>query len=46
VLIEVARRLQAVLREEDVVVRWGGEEFMILVPGEGASRPNCWPSAC
>lgn len=35
VLIEVARRLQAVLREEDVVVRWGGEEFMILVPGEG-----------
>lgn len=35
VLIEVARRLQAVLREEDIVVRWGGEEFMILVPGEG-----------
>ena len=31
VLIEVARRLKAVLRENDRVYRWGGEEFLILV---------------
>jgi two-component system, cell cycle response regulator len=30
VLQEVARRLQACVREEDVVGRWGGEEFVVL----------------
>jgi diguanylate cyclase (GGDEF)-like protein len=29
VLVEVGRRLAAGLRREDVVVRWGGEEFLI-----------------
>jgi diguanylate cyclase (GGDEF)-like protein len=33
VLAEVARRLRAVVREQDQVVRWGGEEFLILVDG-------------
>lgn len=33
VLAEVARRLRAVVREQDPVVRWGGEEFLILVDG-------------
>jgi diguanylate cyclase (GGDEF)-like protein len=30
VLVEVARRLRAALRDEDLVVRWGGEEFLVL----------------
>jgi len=32
VLIEVARRLNDAVRSDDLVVRWGGEEFLILAP--------------
>ena len=32
VLVEVARRLNEAVRNDDLVVRWGGEEFLILVP--------------
>jgi diguanylate cyclase (GGDEF)-like protein len=32
-LIEVARRLQTLVREEDLVARLGGDEFVILQPG-------------
>jgi diguanylate cyclase (GGDEF)-like protein len=35
VLVEVARRLRAVLRDEDMVVRWGGEEFLVVVRALG-----------
>jgi len=31
VLVQVAQRLQALLREADLVVRWGGEEFLVIV---------------
>jgi len=30
VLVEIARRLNDAVRGEDLVVRWGGEEFLIL----------------
>jgi diguanylate cyclase (GGDEF)-like protein len=32
VLQEIARRLEASLRTEDVLGRWGGEEFLLLLP--------------
>jgi diguanylate cyclase (GGDEF)-like protein len=31
VLIDIARRLKALTRSEDLVLRWGGEEFLILL---------------
>ena len=38
VLREFAARVRACLREEDVLGRWGGEEFLILLPGTDARR--------
>lgn len=32
VLVKVAQLLQSELRDDDVIVRWGGEEFVILLP--------------
>lgn len=33
VLKAVAERLRLVVREQDAVVRWGGEEFVLVLPG-------------
>jgi len=29
--VEIARRLRLALRDDDLIVRWGGEEFLVLV---------------
>lgn len=37
VLVETVKRLQSRLRQNDVVSRWGGEEFVLVLPSTPAS---------
>jgi len=36
VLVEVSRVLRGCVRNEDICARWGGEEFLLLLPETGA----------
>lgn len=38
VLVEVARRLQSTVRDTDMVMRWGGEEFMVYAPDTASGQ--------
>ncbi len=38
VLVEVARRLTLAVRDTDMVLRWGGEEFLVYAPGASAAH--------
>lgn len=36
VLVTVAQRLKTLVREKDALIRWGGEEFVLMLPGTSA----------
>ena len=38
VLVAVAHRLREALRDTDMIVRWGGEEFLVFVPAAPVDR--------
>jgi diguanylate cyclase (GGDEF)-like protein len=37
VIVEVGRRIRAAVRDSDLVVRWGGEEFLVFAVDTGAA---------
>ncbi len=38
VLIEIAKRLRSTVRDTDMVMRWGGEEFLVFSPKANAAH--------
>ena len=46
VLRHVGQRLAASVRSVDVAGRYGGEEFLVVLPETGPTRPRRWPRSC
>jgi diguanylate cyclase (GGDEF)-like protein len=49
VLVEIAAEIQSIIRKEDVLIRWGGDEFLLFIPNvskEGANRIKDRIDAC
>ncbi|MBY6194927.1 GGDEF domain-containing protein [Marinobacter hydrocarbonoclasticus] len=42
----VAQRLQGAVRDEDLVIRWGGDEFVVLVTDLADDEANARKTAC
>jgi len=37
-LVNMSNILRVCTREHDIIIRWGGDEFLLLLPGTGADR--------
>ncbi len=40
-IVQLASVFRACCRQEDIICRWGGDEFTMLLPGTGAEEAQC-----
>lgn len=46
VLIHMGKLLKSLMREQDVISRWGGEELLIMLPETGSNGGQLWLKSC